>query len=68
VVSLHVADYLVHLIRNKLPNSYNGGHLIGVDTEEDIINMIDAIGQQNLQPFPVGESGCFIGGAGIPSK
>ena len=58
----------MHLIRSKLPNSHNGGHLVGMDTEEDIIAMIDSIGRENLQPFPGGRTGCFIGGAGMSSK
>jgi len=39
-----------------------------MDTEEEIIATINAIGRNNLQPFPVGipvEGGCFIGGAGM---
>ena len=58
----------MELIQSKLPNSFYGGSLVPVDTEEEIIERIDAIGRNNLQPFPIRipvESGCFIGGAGI---
>ena len=52
----------MELIQSKLPNST--GKIEGVETEDDIIERIDAIGRAHLQPLPVGEVGCFIGGAG----
>ena len=58
----------MELIQRKLPTSLYAASFVGVDTEEEIIDRINAIGRENLQPFPVGipiESGCFIGGAGM---
>ena len=60
---MYVADRLVELIQSKLHDSK--GIFEGVETEEDIIERIDDIGRANLQPFPIGEVGCFIGGAGM---